>query len=154
MVQSCNKCRETKPLVAFGIDRSRASGINAICKECVRARLKECLECGQTKQHTDFERYSRNCKDCMAKPTKQCLTCRQFVPREHFYAHNSFSQNCKTCRRAVEKERALKKASSLVLQPSSASIHNWQVNYLAHVLGMETSILKELLEQFNVSIMH
>ena len=82
----CPRCGKSKPVTEFGIDRSKASGLSKLCRQCVReaeARRsahdvsvseKTCATCGRTKPASEFWRrpvlkdgLMSSCKVCKRK---------------------------------------------------------------------------------------
>jgi|SRR5215831_4560315 len=43
MTKYCQGCKETLPIYAFGIDRSRDDGLNRRCRVCIRTRQRRVI---------------------------------------------------------------------------------------------------------------
>ena len=86
----CPRCGKSKPVSDFGIDRSKASGLSNLCRQCVReaeARRsahdvtvseKTCATCGKTKPASEFWRRPV-LKDGLMSSCKVCRRERQAV---------------------------------------------------------------------------
>ena len=86
----CPRCGKSKPVAEFGIDRSKASGRNRLCKQCVRmadalrpyhdvaVTEKRCATCGKTKPASEFWR-NPVLKDGLMSSCKVCARKRQAV---------------------------------------------------------------------------
>ena len=87
---TCCSCGKTKAVSEFGLDRSRISGINSVCRQCSRdgqARRsvhgvsvseKRCATCGETKPASQFWRRPL-LKDGLMSSCKACKRKRQAV---------------------------------------------------------------------------
>jgi len=86
----CPSCGKSKPVSEFGLDRSRASGRNRLCKQCVRmahalrpyhdvaVTEKRCATCKETKPASEFWR-NPVLKDGLMSSCKSCARKRQAV---------------------------------------------------------------------------
>lgn len=78
----CSKCKVSKPLNDFNIDKSRKFGVTCACKKCrhpfrkeklvVKDGYKECSRCGEEKTIGSFNNVKKNpsgisysCKECL-----------------------------------------------------------------------------------------
>lgn len=104
MEQTCNKCKETKPLTDFVVDKKLKSGYRKICKLC------------KQKQTRDRKQKIKT----LEKPIiteKECSTCKQTMTVSHFTKCSTLKDGynimCKECRHIlIAKWHADKKTQS------------------------------------------
>lgn len=117
--KTCSSCGKTLPLSDFGMNKSRADGLQPMCKECKRK--------DQKKYRDEKKALAPKVKN--DPETKHCPKCGRDLPRSAFYAKleakDGLQSWCKECANPKKKKPSKTEAEPMNTQtPTPAPVLN------------------------------
>ena len=108
-MKRCTKCKKWKKESKFGKKTSQKDGLNYLCKDCVRADMREHYK-KEGKGLKKYYRYEESHRVVDGMKQKRCRRCKRWKTESMFYKNqickDGLSEWCKECaNKATNKAR-------------------------------------------------
>jgi hypothetical protein len=102
----CPRCKASKSANEFGVDNNRKSGVNPVCKACLRSAPRSP---GHNAANRRYRARLKARHEVTAPNEKRCCSCRQTKPSSEYHANRAapdgLALRCKACKSAEHHRR-------------------------------------------------